>query len=376
MAAAGNILAVGAYESAVDIYLIYGPGQLPSLVTHLPLGSDGLESAADLDMDGARVAIGNAGPDLSHPGTVLVASPDNQGYYTQIATIPAPSSNDLEFGAAVTIDDPYLVVGAPATPSGSGLVAGEGKAFVYQRSGNAWNLMATLDSPTPTQGRHFGTDVEIAGNDIFVSADGQKTGGTSAKVYLYQRSGSAWLPNGSLDVPAPGAATPLGGKLSVEGNVLAVTIPAYSVPDFCCYAVAIYSRVGGTWSLDSVVEPDNATGFPVGTGIPVVVHGGHVFLGQPSAFDFFLALEGKSCAQELAPDGAGHWVTVADQTNFMTLLSDQCGRDLAATDHFVFAGAPYDSPESSIGTDFSGSSLGSGAVAVFQRSIFWDGFDP
>ena len=376
LAAQGDLLAVGAWKSAVDIYRIGGPGALPVLVTHLPLALGNVESATDLDIDGQRVAIGNAGPDLANPGSALVASPDSQGLYTRVTTLSAPSSTDLGFGAAVAIADPYLVVGAPDTASGDGLVAGVGKVFVYQRSGDAWNLNATLDSPAANQGRHFGTDVEIQGDEIFVSADGPHTAGAGGSVFLFHRSGASWLPAGELVIPGSPTYSGIGaGRLSVEGDVLAATGIGYSSTDFCCYFGAVYSRGAGGWSLDSVVIPDNSIGFPFGTKNEVTVQGGHVFLGQSSPWAFDLALQGKSCSEEFARDATGDWVAVTHQVTFMTLRTDECGHGLAVTDHFVFAGAPHDSQETVIGTDFAGFNNGNGSVAVFQRSIFWDGFD-
>lgn len=375
LVAEGNLLAVGALQSAVDIYRIGRQGELPALVTHLPLMLGNVKSAADLDIDGQRVAIGNAGPDLASPGSALVASPDTDGFYTQVATLAAPSSNDLGFGAAVAISDPYLVVGAPDTPSGDGLVAGEGKAFVYQRSGAAWNLKATLESPAPNQGRHFGTDVEIQGDELFVSADGPATQGAGGSVFLYKRSGSSWLPAGELVIPGSPTSVIQAGRVSVEGDVLAASAIGYNSDDFCCYFVAVYSRDGGGWSFDTELVPDNSIGFPFGTRNAMVVKGGHVFLGQNSPWAFDFAMQGKSCSEEFAPDGAGGWVAVAHQTNFMTLRTDECGSGLAVSDHFVFAGAPQDSHDTGVGIDFAGRSNGSGSVAVFQRSIFWDGFD-
>ncbi|MGA8278655.1 MAG: hypothetical protein WB784_10735 [Rhodanobacteraceae bacterium] len=375
VAAAGNVLAVGSRGHAVDMFHIGGPGQLPSPITHVSLQSSTVDTANDLDMDGTTIAIGNSGPDTLDPGSVLVANQDVQGLYTNVVTIPTPSSFYLGFGGSVALDDPYLVVGAPMTTSGDGLVTDVGYAFVYQRTSGGWQLMASLPPPVQDQPVEFGHDVEIQGDDLFVSANNATLApGLPAPIYLYRRSGQQWLANGEIDVSAGPSGYPYASRLSVENDVLAATIPLYGAPDLnTLLATAIYRRSGDTWTLDDTVFPHDATYSTVRNS--VVVFGGHVFTGEPAPFDTTAQLDGTTCLEEYARDpDSGRWNGIADWSHPLTLSTDLCGNGIAVTDRFVFGGSPQDNLGSIIGYELE-SDPGNGSVTVTQRSIFWDGFD-
>lgn len=374
LAAEGDVVAVGSQGSSVDMFHIGGPGQMPTLISHLALPSSSVATANDLDMNGTTVAIGNAGPDTLNPGSVLIANQDSQGLYTDIATIPTPSSFYLGFGTSVALDDPYLVVGAPMTTSNDGLVPNVGYAFVYQRTSGGWQLMASLPSPVPDQSFQFGHDVEIQGDDVFVTANGTLAPGVPEPVYLYRRSGQQWLANGEIDVPTGDSGRPYAGRLSVEGDLLGVTIPMYGSTNVdTALATAIYRLSGGTWTLEDTVFPYDARLSYIPNS--VVVHGGHVFTGEPAPFDTVTELDGTTCLEEFAPDPLGGWTAIADWSHPLTLSTDLCGISIAATDRFVFGGSPDDNLDSIIPQELE-TGPGIGSVTVMQRSIFWNGFDP
>ncbi len=143
----------------------------------------------DFSVDGDYLAVGDPREeydDIDRRGAVDVHHYNN-GEWTLEATIRAPagSDNDL-FGSNVDILGDEIIVGCIGV---IGAEIEDHKAFVYKKVNDSWNNTAIL-RPTDSQAdSHFGTDVAIGSNVIFVSDFHDDVNGNfhQGSVYIYCR---------------------------------------------------------------------------------------------------------------------------------------------------------------------------------------------
>jgi FG-GAP repeat len=101
--------------------------------------------------------------------------------WTQQAKLIIPKTNS--FGNAVSLSGDFLLVGAPDTRGynecGTVAISVLGKAFVYKRTGTAWERFLAVDMPGVNDGDFFGNAVAIDDNYICVGARGADINGVS-----------------------------------------------------------------------------------------------------------------------------------------------------------------------------------------------------
>jgi len=123
---------------------------------------------------------------------------DGQNWYplplSALGTIPlvdrlaSDGTNGNSFGRSVAIDGNYAVIGA------YGFLSGQGKAYVFVRTGNAWTEQAILTLPNGAAYDSFGGSVALSGDYLLVGASDKDVNGNTDQgaAYLYQRSGVGW----------------------------------------------------------------------------------------------------------------------------------------------------------------------------------------
>ena len=100
------------------------------------------------------------------------------------------------FGASVDVSGGVFAVGAPfadsMTVTGSGDGAGPGAAYVFDASSGA--QLARLGSPNAANGGRFGTQVQVVGDAVFVSAPREAIGTVSdaGRVYVFTKPSGGW----------------------------------------------------------------------------------------------------------------------------------------------------------------------------------------
>ncbi len=207
---------------------------------------------------------------------------------------PAPDADD-RFGTSVAISGDLIVIGAPEEDSNAIGVGGNplnnaaaqsGAAFVYRRTGGAWQFEAYL-KPSNTVGGtvgKFGQAVAIDGTTIAVGAlaeDGTGSGANPAQVangnqagdsgaaYVFVRTGTTWTQQAYLKGFASDPGDQFGCALDIDGDLLAVGArnedgngvgtsgdPANDSV-FASGAVFTFVRNGTTWSTDAYIKASN-----------------------------------------------------------------------------------------------------------------------
>ena len=143
------------------------------------------------------------------------------------------------FGYAVDIDGDYAVVGSP------GWNGTPGAAYVFKRTGTAWNETQKLVGSDAANGWESGYGVAISGDTIAFSAIvGEKAGAINSGVaYVFTRSGETWTEQQKIEPSNTGAYGYFGPSVALDDNTLA--IGDYTTPNGQVY---IYTRTAGVWT--------------------------------------------------------------------------------------------------------------------------------
>jgi hypothetical protein len=101
--------------------------------------------------------------------------------------------SSIAYGKSVSRSGDYIIVGSPGSTVGGLTEAGQ--AFVYHLENGSWNLVETLQAPTPAADMAFGSSVAIDGSTIAVGADQEDHSSYdyAGAVYIFNKgSGTDW----------------------------------------------------------------------------------------------------------------------------------------------------------------------------------------
>ncbi len=135
---------------------------------------------------GTDLLIGST-PELGRAaGVVHAYARSATGPWRHIQVVqPANGAADDAFGAAIAIDGEMAVVGAPGDHDGVGA------AYVMQRTAGAWREVARLVPTDTATTRGFGTAVAMRGDRLLIGAPGSAAG--AGIVQPYRRVAGAWV---------------------------------------------------------------------------------------------------------------------------------------------------------------------------------------
>jgi hypothetical protein len=250
-------------------------------------------SATAVSGDGNTAAVGAIGWDGAE-GAVYVFVRENGTWKPQSRVRGNFTEAGDRFGLALALSDDgsTLIVGAPEEDSGARVINGNergsalsdsGAAYVFVRSGGAWNQQAYLKVPNPDVGDELGTSVAVSadGNTVVVGAPCEDSRATrvdgnaennnasdAGAAYVFVRSGTSWSLQSYIKASNTDSEDWFGYSvaLSDNGNTLAVGAPwedsaatgvgGNQANNAVAKAGAVYvfTRSGTTWSAPIYVK--------------------------------------------------------------------------------------------------------------------------
>lgn len=238
--------------------------------------SDEFGSSVAISRDGNTIVVGAIHNRNGNAGTGsayvfernLQAAPDEDLWIHVDKLFPADGANDDEYGRAVAISKPYILVGAPRhTPTNKR----SGAAYLYKYDGQSWmNLIGKFQPSRGDNGDEFGHSVTIDEDHFAVGAPLDEAGGQkSGTVYVYG------LGVGNLEAPFPsedwGLVTFLqsataadfdefGYSVALDGHLLLVGARHDEVNGRRSGSVSVYHREDPSgiesWNLLEELRPD------------------------------------------------------------------------------------------------------------------------
>ena len=153
------------------------------------------------------------------------------------------------FGRRVGIDGSTAVIGAHTANSPG--MSDSGKAYVFERIGGGWSERQVLEAINKGPGDRFGRSVGISGNTLAVGADREDTkAGNAGAVYVFVRSGNAWVEQAILtvNVPDAGGGDRLGDSVAIDGDTVVAGTPFDDDLGSQSGSAFVFVRSGDTWS--------------------------------------------------------------------------------------------------------------------------------
>jgi hypothetical protein len=199
---------------------------------------------------------------------------------------PFPTGDPLRrtgFGSSLAISGGTLVAGSPIWRNGSYPPADDGRVYIYERSGEEWNLVADLAGTG-----QFGISLAAEGSTIAIGAPSFQLPGESlrqGKVFIYTREAMAWAQTAELLAPADTDYNNFGRSVALDGNTLLAGAP-YSLGEEWdntpLGAVVAFRRSGTAWEQEAVISNPFDEGF---FGYSVDISGDHALVAAPGYDD-------------------------------------------------------------------------------------------
>ena len=189
-------------------------------------------------------------------------------------------------GFAVALDGDTLAVGAPNATVGD--APGRGAVYVYVRSGSAWVLQQKLSTPGVTANGHLGFSVALSGNLLLAGAPDSEpySHPDQGAVYVFERAGSTWTQRARIHGASGVSGDRFGWSLALSGKSVVVGAPyseEASAPDSgVVYRYVLRHVAGGalaSFELARLTEPNPAPGDHF--GYSVALSGDKVLAGAP-----------------------------------------------------------------------------------------------
>jgi len=287
-------------------------------------------------------------------GSAYVFSGADGKWTQEDKLIPSDGRTSDWFGFSVAVSGDTALVGASYGDSGG---TDSGTVYVFSRSGGAWLQQAELTPSDAADGDYFGYSVAISGDTAVAGAYGDDDGGAvSGSAYVFTRSGSVWTQQAKLTASDAVEYNHFGCSVAISGDTIVVGagIGHYGDPG----VAYVFTRSGAVWTQQAKLVTDDPSAFESGyrIGISVGISGDMVVLGVGQGSDGEIRGGAASVFKRSGTD----WSQQIKLTASDTATNDIFGLCVAIDENTVLVGAPRnDGPERD-----------SGAAYVFTLGIF------
>ncbi|HEX7831684.1 MAG TPA: Ig-like domain repeat protein, partial [Thermoanaerobaculia bacterium] len=269
---------------------------------------------------------------------------------------PTGRASSDHFGRSVAIDGDTAIVGTFGDDTSAGTNAG--KAYVFVRSGTAWEQQAQLESDDPSELALFGSIVALSGDTALVLAsrkDQFPSSYSRGSAYIFVRNGTTWTQQAKLEPIGldQGESFAISGDIDGDTVVIgALTDDAAETPEVG--SAFVFTRSGSTWTQQARLETPHP--YPFGSfGVSVAIDGNTIVVGAPGD-DWRVPNAG---AAYVFVRTAGVWTLQGELFANDAVAGDRIGMSVAVDGDIVILGAPYN--------DTAAGDL-SGSAYVFVRN--------
>lgn len=305
---------------------------------------------------------------ISSAGAAYILFND-AGTWKEVKKICAPTRNSSDqFGAAVSINGDFVIVGAPynaydATENNALFSAGTGYIFQKDKGGvNNWGLVKKITSSIRASGDNFGNAVAIYGDYVAIGAffededtNEQNYLDNAGSVYLFKKDHggtNSWGQLKKINAPLRSSYAGFGQSLSLSGNRLIVGAPyeRISPNDYSENAGAAHifeKDYGGTdnWGAAQKLVP-NVRNSGSAFGNSVCIDGTHAIVGAVSEGrdeyeSNFLVGSGAAYVFKKDLTGAGNWIELKKVVSQSRRAMDQFGSSVGISGDFAIVTATY-----------------------------------
>ncbi len=238
------------------------PYRIDSLIAEDTSAGDRFGSAVAVSGDTAAVSSVASGEN----GAVYVFIRDASGWRQQ-ARLELNNGDGFDPPGAIAVSGNTLVVGSPGSGVDPSSVEdagrGEGRVYVFERSGSDWTQQAVLQPDASQTGKpfpaQFGMSVAVSRDTIVVSAR-DREGSSSAwtgTATVYVRDGTDWAVQQRLSNDDGNDSDLFGHAVLLDADTAVVSAPRdWKVPG--PGAVYVFERSDTNWALQQKIESSSA----------------------------------------------------------------------------------------------------------------------
>ena len=212
--------------------------------------NDNFGSAVAMNDDYMLIGSYNAqGVSLSDVGKVYVWKKSYSTFSDYQILAPNLQSTSMNFGSSVTIQDNFLMVGAPNRFFNSKEKAGSVYYYKYNGGTAKWGILNNgpykedelIQHGTPAAFDRFGCSISVDGNYMIIGASG-KGGGGKGKACIYKYQSNNWVFVKDIVGSTSANNDEFGHKVQVLGNLAYASAPNHNTNRGIIY---IFNRTNG-----------------------------------------------------------------------------------------------------------------------------------
>jgi hypothetical protein len=173
---------------------------------------------------------------------------------------PPDGENGDDFGFSVALAGDTALVGAAHDDFVT--TSDQGSAYVFTRSGTAWNLQQKLTATDGAPNSWFGWSVSLSGDTALLGAPRDEIGANDEQgsAYVFTRSGTSWSEQQKLTAPDGAAGDWFGYSVALSGDTALVGVPDDVISaNFIPGSAYLFTRSGTTWSMQQKLTASDAT---------------------------------------------------------------------------------------------------------------------
>lgn len=197
-------------------------------------------------------------------GSVYFFKKDENGWQQQQKILAVNGLSGDQFGVSVSINDSFVVVGAPTRDVGENF--DQGVAYVYKIEADTLRLIQQITGAEATAGDLLGYAVKLFGNNLLVGAPFDDIGANSDQgaSYVFKLNQGQWIQHQKLfRSNASGARSGdlFGSAFLMDSASLFIGCEGTGNNTPTQNAVIIYKLQSGLWEFDTVIaQPDDVYG--------------------------------------------------------------------------------------------------------------------
>jgi hypothetical protein len=216
-------------------------------------------------ISGDTAVVGAYG-DGNYRGSAYVFVRSGSSWILQQKLTASDSANSDMFGISVAINGDTIVVGASQFDPYN---MGQGKAYVFVRSGATWDERLKLTASDGAVGDRFGGSVAISENMVVVGASNNNTGRGSA--YVFVPSGRFWSEQLKLTAWDGASDDQFGSSVAISGDTVVIGAHRADINSKHDQGSAyVFVRSGSLWWLQKkLIASDGAAGDRFGKSVAI-----------------------------------------------------------------------------------------------------------
>lgn len=221
-------------------------------------------------ISGDNVLIGaySDGDNGIFSGSAYVFNRSGDAWNEQAKLLPDDGKAEDKFGRSVSIDEDYAVVCALLSDDDG---AESGSVYIFKNDNNLWNQQAKLTASDAKTDDRFGRSVSILGNYLVIGAVlADDNGESSGKAYIFMRTEDNWVEQAIL-LPKDGAAGDFFGYASATNGRFAMVGALFNDEMGSNSGAAyLFRRSGEHWSqIDKLTATDPVEDANLGSGVAI-----------------------------------------------------------------------------------------------------------